>query len=238
MQMIRIFVVADIRLYREGLAHMLAREQRFCIVGSAAAREEVVSRLRATRAEVVLLDMAMTGSVGVVRALIEAAPGVKVVALAVTETEDEILSCAEAGIAGYVPREGSVNDLIAAIESVARDEARCSPQITAALLRRVASLAGERRVEGSVAVLTPRQLEIVRLIGQGLSNKEIARQLCIELSTVKNHVHSALEKLGTHRRAEAAMLVRRGGLSDAPPRSPHRAEPQDLVPAPAAARVI
>jgi two-component system nitrate/nitrite response regulator NarL len=237
MQMIRIFVVADIRLYREGLAHMLAREQRFCIAGSAGAREEVVSRLRTTRAEIVLLDMAMTGSVGVVRALIEAAPDVKVVALAVTETEDEILSCAEAGIVGYVPRDGSVHDLIATIESVVRGEARCSPQITAALLRRVASLAAERRVEGPAAALTPRQLEIVRLIGQGLSNKEIARRLCIELSTVKNHVHSALEKLGTHRRAEAARLVRRGGLPS-PPGSSHRAEPQDLVPAAAAARVI
>ncbi len=211
--MIRIFVVADIRLYREGLAHMLAREQRFCIVGSAGTQEEVLSGLRAVRAGIVLLDMAMTGSVGVVRAIIEAAPGVKVVALAVAETENAILSCAEAGIVGYVARDGSVSDLIATVESVARGEARCSPQIAAALLRRVAALAAERRVEGSAVALTPRQLEIVRLIGQGLSNKEIARRLCIELSTVKNHVHSALEKLGTHRRAEAARLVQRGSSS-------------------------
>lgn len=219
--MIRIFVVADIRLYREGLAQLLARKQRFCIVGSAGTREEVLSGLHAVRAEVVLLDMAMTGSVGVVRTIIEAAPGVKVVALAVTETEDEILSCAEAGIVGYVARDGSVSDLIATVESVVRGEARCSPQITAALLRRVAALAAERRVEGPSVTLTPRQLEIVRLIGQGFSNKEIARRLCIELSTVKNHVHSALEKLGTHRRAEAARLVRWGGPSDSLPRSLH-----------------
>jgi two-component system, NarL family, nitrate/nitrite response regulator NarL len=214
--MTRIFVVGDIRLYREGLAYMLAREQRFCIVGAAGAREGILAGLRHARAEIVLLDMAMIGSLGVVRAIIQGTPGVKVVALAVAEAEDEIVLCAEAGIVGYVPREGSVEDLIATIESVARGEARCSPQIAAALLRRVAALSAERRAEGSGGKLTTRQLEIVRLIGEGLSNKEIARRLCIELSTVKNHVHSALEKLGTHRRAEAAALVRRGELSASP----------------------
>lgn len=149
-----------------------------------------------------------------VRAIAGTAPDVKVVALAVaeTETEDDIISCAEAGIAGYVPREGSGEDLLWTIEHVARGEAPCSPRIAATLLRRVAALAAERRPASRGATgLTPRQRQIVGLIGQGLSNREIAQRLCIELSTVKNHVHSALEKLGTNRRAEAVALLRRDG---------------------------
>lgn len=209
---IRIFIATDICLYREGVARLLSYDQRFRIVGSAGGRDEILAGLAAIRADVVLFDMAITDGIDIVRAIVEAAPEVKVIVLTVTETEDDIISCAEAGVAGYVAREGSVNDLIATVELVSRGEAHCSPQIIAALLRRVAVLAAERRVEGCPGNLTPRQLEIVRLIGDGLSNKEIAQRLCIELSTVKNHVHSALEKLGTHQRAEAARLVRSAAL--------------------------
>jgi DNA-binding NarL/FixJ family response regulator len=215
-QVIRVFVVADIRLYREGLAQLLARERRFSIVGSAAGQDEALARLCDARPEIVLLDMAMAGSVASIRAINEGAPDVKVVALAVAESDDDIVACAEAGVAGYVSRDGSTSDLIATIDSIVRGEALCSPRIVATLLRRVAALAAERRAAAPVASLTPRQREIVGLIGQGLSNKEIARRLCIELSTVKNHVHSTLEKLGTHRRAEAVALLRRGDLSEVP----------------------
>jgi two-component system nitrate/nitrite response regulator NarL len=157
--------------------------------------------------------MATAGSLGMVRGIAGMAPDIKVVALAVAETEDDIVSCAEAGIAGYVPREGSGADLLWTIEHVARGEAPCSPRVAATLMRRVAALAAERRPASRGVRLTPRQRQIVGLIGQGLSNREIAQRLCIELSTVTNHVHSALEKLGTHRRAEAVALLRRSGVT-------------------------
>jgi two-component system, NarL family, nitrate/nitrite response regulator NarL len=215
-QMIRVFVVADIRLYREGLAQLLARERRFSIVGSAARQDEDLARLCDARPEIVLLDMAMAGSMALIRKIIAGAPDVKVVALAVAETDHDIIPCAEAGVAGYVSRDGSTSDLIATIDSVVCGETLCSPRIAATLLRRVAALAAERHAAAPVANLTPRQREIVGLIGQGLSNKEIARRLCIELSTVKNHVHSTLEKLGTHRRAEAVALLGRTDFSEMP----------------------
>jgi two-component system nitrate/nitrite response regulator NarL len=175
-----------------------------------------LARLHDTRPEIVLLDMAMAGSVASIRAIVEGASDVKVVALAVAETDHDIVACAEAGVAGYVSRDGSTGDLIATIDSVVRGETLCSPRIAATLLQRVAALAAERGTAAPVASLTPRQREILGLIGQGLSNKEIARRLCIELSTVKNHVHSTLEKLGTHRRAEAVALLRRNDLSEGP----------------------
>jgi two-component system, NarL family, nitrate/nitrite response regulator NarL len=213
-QKIRVFVVADIRIYREGLTQLLAREPSLRIVGSAARQDQALARLRDTSVDIVLLDMAMAASTATIRAIARAVPRVKVVALAVTETDDDIVACAEAGVAGYVPRGGTSDDLIATVKSVARGEALCSPRAAATLLRRVAVLAAERPSVSARASLTPRQAEILELIGQGLSNKEIARRLCIALSTVKNHVHYSLEKLGTHRRAEAAALVRQDGDLD------------------------
>src|SRR5439155_827652 len=113
-------------------------------------------------------------------------------------------------------REASIDDLVTVIESVARGEAICSPRVAAGLLRRVAALAAGHGGDLPRAQLTNREREIVRLIDNGLSNKEIARALGIEVATVKNHVHNILEKLQVHRRGEAAARVRgtsRGRMS-------------------------
>lgn len=206
--MIRVLMVAHIRLYREGLADMLREEPRIEVVGTASGADEALAALREQEPDVVLLDMAIPDNVWLVRALVAAVPGTKVVALAVPEVEREVLACAEAGVAGYVTREGSIEDVVAAVESVARGEMLCSPRMAATLLQRVATLALERSPQSIEARLTRREIEILDLIDQGLSNKEIARRLTIELSTVKNHVHNVLEKLNVSRRAEAAARVR------------------------------
>ena len=208
--MIRVLIVAHIRLYREGLAQMLQAERRIAVVGTAVGADEAVVALREHQPDVVLLDMAIPDNVWLVRALVAAVPGTKVVALAVPEIEREVIACAEAGVAGYVTREGSVEDVVEAVESVARGEMLCSPRMAATLLQRVATLALERSPDSIEARLTRRELEILDLIDQGLSNKEIARRLTIELSTVKNHVHNVLEKLNVSRRGEAAARARAG----------------------------
>jgi two-component system, NarL family, nitrate/nitrite response regulator NarL len=208
--MIRVLIVAHIRLYREGLAQMLQQEQRIRVVGTAVGADEAVTALQEHEPDVVLLDMAIPDNVWLVRALVAAVPGTKVVALAVPEVEREVIACAEAGVAGYVTREGSVEDVVEAVESVARGEMLCSPRMAATLLQRVATLALERSPGSIEARLTRRELEILDLIDQGLSNKEIARRLTIELSTVKNHVHNVLEKLNVSRRGEAAARARAG----------------------------
>jgi DNA-binding NarL/FixJ family response regulator len=152
--------------------------------------------------------MGLPDGLAAIRSITTALPEAKVVSLGVAEDDGAVLACAEAGAVGYVPREGSLNDLLAVIESVARGEAVCSPRIAAALLRRVASLAAHRSANQIPANLTSREREIVRLIDAGLSNKDIARRLCIEVATVKNHVHNVLEKLHLHRRGEAAAHLR------------------------------
>ena len=206
--MIRVLIVAEIRLYREGLAKMLQQEPEIEVVATAAGADEAVRELRARGPDIVLLDMAIPDNAWVVRAFEAAVPGTRVVALAVPEEERELLACAEAGVQGYVTRDGSLEDVVAAVESAARGEVLCSPRMAATLFQRVATLALERSPVRIESRLTTRELEILDLIDQGMSNKEIARKLTIELSTVKNHVHNILDKLNVTRRSEAAARAR------------------------------
>ncbi len=208
--MIRVLVVAEIRLYREGLAQILSRSNDITVVGTAARHEEAVASAVELTPDVVLLDMATSNGLDVARAVAHASPAGRVVALAVPEDDHEVIACAEAGVAGYVPRHASLEELVAVIQSAARGEALCSPRVAASLLRRLAALGGGPNGAGFAGHLTAREREIVRLIDGGLSNKEIARELGIEVATVKNHVHNLLEKLQVHRRGEAAARVRGG----------------------------
>jgi two-component system, NarL family, nitrate/nitrite response regulator NarL len=204
----RVLIVAEIRLYREGLAEMLHAEPEIEVVATAAGADEAVRALREQQPDIVLLDVAIPENAWLVRGLVAAVPGTRVVALAVPEAEQDVLMWAEAGVAGYVTREASVEDVVAAVQAVARGEVLCSPRMVATLFQRIATLALERSPQSIESRLTSRELEILDLIDQGLSNKEIARRLTIEVSTVKNHVHNILDKLNVSRRAEAAARVR------------------------------
>ena len=209
----RVLLVADIRLYREGTESVLADREPVEVVGAARDADEAVELAAGLQPDIALVDVAMADAVAGVRAIRRAVPGVKILALTVAETEAEVLMCIEAGVSGYVTRESSVDDLVAAIQSAGRDEMLCSPRIAATLVRRVAALAAGATRARPEAVLTGRELEIVGLIDKGLSNKEIAARLLIEVPTVKNHVHNILEKLQVRRRADAAAALRaRGGL--------------------------
>jgi two-component system nitrate/nitrite response regulator NarL len=208
--MIRVLIVAEIRLYREGLAQMLRAEPEIDVLATARGADEAVKALREAAPDIVLLDMAIPDNTWLVRALVAAVPGTRVVALAVPEIEREVLACAEAGVAGYVTRDASIEDVVAAVVSAARGEVLCSPRMVATLFERVATLALEASPASIESRLTARELEILDLIDQGLSNKEIARRLTIELSTVKNHVHNILDKLNVSRRSEAAARRREG----------------------------
>lgn len=199
---LRLFVIASIRLYRDGLAEVLGRLPEVQEVDTAEDGTGGISRAREFEPGIVLLDMSMPNSAETARALVQVLPAVRIVALGVPETETHVLACAEAGIAGYVPREGSLDDLVATVRCVARGEAVCSPHIAASLMRRIAVLSQLGSPVRPLPRLTEREKEIVHLIAVGMANREIARHLGIELCTVKNHVHRILEKLGVRRRHE------------------------------------
>lgn len=212
---IRILVVASIRLFREGLAQILDRREGLTVVGMARDSKEALARIQELTPQIILLDMADAGSHAMAREFGNLTPRIRVVALGVTDVEGDVLACAEAGIAEYVPRDGSLEDLIAAVKSAACGEVHCSPQLAGSLWRRLAALAGNQE-QALASELTRREREIVRLIDHDLSNKEIARQLGIEVATVKNHVHNLLDKLHVTTRAEAAARTR-GGMPSRPP---------------------
>jgi DNA-binding NarL/FixJ family response regulator len=200
----RLLVVDDTRLTREGLAHVLEAEPWVAAVETAAGAEAALHHVAGFSPDVVLVHMATTGGVDIVGAVVAAAPD----AIGASEHEDEVIACAEAGVSGYLTRAGSLADLHAMVKGAARGESLFSPRVAATLLRRVTSLAAERRSWIGPARLTARELEILGLIDQGLSNKEIAQGLSIEVRTVKNHVHSILDKLQVRRRGEAAARMR------------------------------
>jgi len=211
----RIIIVSDTRLYREGLAISLARDDRVVVVGVADTVASALACIQDKNPEVALLDFAMPDALALPAAIAAAQISVKVVTFSVADTKDEICECAEAGIAGYVAREGSKEDLIAAIENAVRGEVLCSPRVAASLFRRLAPHVQTTRRRPPEATLTSREQDIIALIDRGLSNKEIARQLKISLPTVKNHVHNILEKLQVRRRGAAAALLREAALAHA-----------------------
>jgi two-component system nitrate/nitrite response regulator NarL len=205
---IKILVAADVRFYRDGLAQQLAGEDGVAVVGSAVSGQETVAQARDLEPDIVLLDVAMPDALATVRTLCRTTCCSRIVGLAVPETEQDVIAYAEAGMHGYVSQGASFNDLVATVRSVASGELLCSPRVAAVLRRRVAALAAAHRLDAPLGHLTLREFEIVQLLDEGLSNKEIARHLCIEVSTVKNHVHHILDKLRVHRRGQAAARVR------------------------------
>ncbi|MFL6604420.1 MAG: LuxR C-terminal-related transcriptional regulator [Steroidobacteraceae bacterium] len=212
---IRVLVASHIRLYREALGrvleqpteHATALAQDVVLVGLAASAPDAVEQVRRLTPDITLLDMAMADAFSVARHLTRLAGAHRIVALGMAEDEAEVLNCAQLGIAGYVTREASIAEMLAAIEATARGEVHCSPKIAGSLFRRIATLSTERSNGGAPNALTARESQILRLLQQGLSNKMISRSLGIELPTVKNHVHSILAKLGIHRRTEAISLL-------------------------------
>ena len=213
--MIRILIVSDIRLYREGLAESLKSREGFVVVGTATRSDGAIRQAAELSPSVILVDHTLPESLRTVRLIFDRHPDIKLIVLGVLDSEQDVLAFAEAGVAGYVPREASLDDLIAAIESTERGELRCSPRIAATLLRQLARRPGSWSELPPRSPLTSREAEIVRLIEQDLSNKEIATRLGIQVATVKNHVHNLLEKLRVHHRAEAA-----GRLRGSAPRRP------------------
>jgi DNA-binding NarL/FixJ family response regulator len=205
---ISVLVVDDICLCREGVADLLRQGGSAGEVRTAADAPAAVQSLRSFGPDVVLLSLASSDALATLAAIRVAAPTVRVVALAVTETEDEILAYAETGVTGFVPRHGTLETLENTIASVVRGEAVCPPVVTGALLRRISTLADQGSRPADAAHLTPREREVLMLIEQGLSNKQIAQRLSIEVRTVKNHVHNLLEKLRVRRRGEAAARLR------------------------------
>jgi two-component system nitrate/nitrite response regulator NarL len=206
--MTAVVLVEEITLFREALAAQLRRESWLDEVRTAVDATAAI-RLAAERfPEVVLVSLASRNGLDVLRGLRAALPAARLVAFAVPEGGDEALTCARAGIAGMVLRSGDMGDLGVTVVGVARGETRCPPAVVAALVRYLSSAVASPDDPVCDEHLTSREREILVLIEQDLTNKEIAGRLGIETRTVKNHVHNILAKLRVRHRSEAAARLR------------------------------
>jgi DNA-binding NarL/FixJ family response regulator len=206
-----VFIVSDVRLLCDGLVLSLSQQPSLAVVGSA---DLTISPTHIVSAhpDVVLLDVGTLDGLDALRTFRQALPELKIVAIAVADVEQEVVTCAEAGVSGFVSRNGSIQDLVTAVHCAVRNELVCSPRIAALLFSRIAAIGTERSHGQDNSALTRREHEIVSLMTQGLSNKEIARQLRIQNATVKNHIHSILGKLHVRRRGEVAARMRGSAL--------------------------
>jgi len=201
-----------VSLYCEGLACLLAREEHNIeVVGIGREGQEIVALVKELDPDVVLLDPTLPEGIETIRELALSLE-MRVIALGCPENDAETIACAEAGVSGFLTPDASISDLIATIHGASEGELLCSPKLAGLLLRRVTALAANRSNGPPASPLTMRELQVVRLIDAGLSNKQIALKLEIELSTVKHHVHHILEKLEVERRGEAVARLRQQGV--------------------------
>jgi DNA-binding NarL/FixJ family response regulator len=212
----RLALVTSVRLLQDGLTRLLRDQDPSLTVDAVCPDATLVSRLIALAPDVVLVDIATLRGRFASR-LRDVVPASCIVVFAVDEAEDDLLACAEIGVAGFVPCDASVDELLAAVSCAQRGERYCSPRLAALIFERLTSIV--RGMTFDRLSLTSRQLQIVRLIEEGLSNKEIARNLCIEVSTVKNHVHNLLGKLQVQHRWQAPGVALPDGRSRRPARS-------------------
>jgi two-component system nitrate/nitrite response regulator NarL len=205
--MTNLSIVGRTQVYMDALARALNEVPEINVVAAVSEWSDLLG-VEASDSHVVLLESASAESVGHAQALLEARPDLCIIAIAVPADDVVVVvRLAEAGVSGFVLAPENVDDLIAAIRSFVRGEMLCSPRVAATLLRRVAITAAERS-ESIGSNLTRREFEVAHLVCEGLSNKEIARRLGIELHTAKNHVHNVLKKLKTHHRTEVSTRLR------------------------------
>lgn len=199
-----VLIVAEVRLYREGLAASLGSRPQLHILATSASRDDARLRVHELAPDVVVIDMATHDSLELIRDIRADAGTTQILAYAVAEVIADIIDCAESGAAGYVTADASLDDLVAAIERIAREELVCSPRVAAKLFGRFSERERRAPEVSDVPMLTGRERQVLEGIKLGHSNKEIAQKLNIAEPTVKNHVHHLLEKLEVTTRAQAA----------------------------------
>jgi DNA-binding NarL/FixJ family response regulator len=194
------------------ISSVLNEEKDISVIGVGTDVHEAIELVNQKKADVVLISSRLPdkGSITLTKLLVQSNFSPRILILGITETRESVLEYIEAGATGYVLRESSLDDLLTAIRAVNSGKALVSPEIAAALIQRVSEFvqafdqAGVTHPES--LNLTPREYEVLDLLGQNLNNQEIAQLLVIEVGTVKNHVHSILRKLGVSSREDAAKL--------------------------------
>jgi two-component system NarL family response regulator len=211
---VRVLIVDDHPLFAEGLRNLLA-ERGIDVVGLAQDGHEALARARALRPDVVLMDVTMPRLDGVeaTRALKATFPEVNVLMLTQAADDDHLFAAIAAGASGYVLKSEPTEIFLHLLEGAVRGEAAVSPALAGRLLREFARLAAVAQPDGTAGdLLTPRQLEVLRLVADGLLYKQVAARIGVSERAVKYHMGEILTRLHVHDRAEAVAYARRLGL--------------------------
>ncbi|PBC11211.1 MULTISPECIES: response regulator transcription factor [unclassified Mesorhizobium] len=203
---IRIAIVDDHPLFREGVARSLGEIGGFELVGEGASAEDAERLVRASTPDILLLDISMPGGgLSALASILSATPEQKIVMLTVSETNADVAQALKAGARGYVLKGVGSKALAEILRDVANGQSYVSPSLSARLLSDLLQPTGSK--PDPLAQLTGREAEILKLVAEGLSNKEVAARLSLQEKTVKHHMTRVLAKLNVRNRTEAALLM-------------------------------
>jgi NarL family two-component system response regulator LiaR len=206
---IRVMLVDDHAVVREGLRSYLELEEGLDIVGEASNGREAVRRAREWRPDVILMDLVMPEMDGVeaTKAIREQLPATRVIVLTSFIEEDKVIPAIQAGANGYLLKNVSAPELVKAIQAAHGGQAQLDPLVARKLMERVTTPASRDPEAALGEMLTDREREVLKLIANGYANKEIARELVVSERTVKGHVSNILNKLGVQDRTQAALYA-------------------------------
>jgi len=203
-----ILFISHVSFLREAMVAILQGDEGLRAIG-AFSRETAEKAALEFSPGLVVIDSTHPDGIDLVAAIRAHVPKISVVVLAMRERDEDFLTWADIGISGYLGPDTSASDLISIVRRAGAGEVVCPPRLTALLLNRFADRSSDRATRAGIHALTPREREIVELLADGLPNKLIARRLRVALPTVKNHVHSILDKWDVRSRGEAAARYRR-----------------------------
>jgi DNA-binding NarL/FixJ family response regulator len=219
---ISLVLIDDNRLLREGLAGLIRKQPDFRILAASGDIDEALRKVREAKPRVVLLDFSLEShdSLRVTTTVRQEVPEARVIVMGLLPVQEDIAAFVRAGASGFVMKDASFDDFLRTIRAVADGANVLPPQLTGSLFgqitRQVASRGRAPVLEG--VRLTERERQVIDLLGEGLSNKEIAARLHIAIHTAKSHVHNVLEKLALHTRLEVAAFSHSGGNQKPPAR--------------------
>ena len=215
-QSLRVLIVDDHALFRRGLQMVLRQEPDIEVVGEAADGHEAVAKAQESMPDVILMDVRMPKRSGIeaTQKIKEMLPHVKILMLTISDDEADLYEAIKAGASGYLLKEISIDEVADAVRSVWAGQSRISPSMAAKLLTEFAAMSkrAEERQQLPAPRLTDREMEVLKLVAQGLNNRDIAKELFISENTVKNHIRNILEKLHLHSRMEAVVYAVREKL--------------------------
>ncbi|MEU1804650.1 response regulator transcription factor [Streptomyces sp. NPDC019937] len=220
---IRVFLLDDHEVVRRGLHDLLDAEPDIEVVGDAGTVDHALARGPALRPDVAILDVRLPDGDGITvcRELRSRMPGLACLMLTSFDDDDALLDAIMAGAAGYVLKQIKGSDLVSAVRTVASGQSMLDPATTARLMSTLrGDAAPQEPQDEALAGLSPREREILALIGEGLTNRQIGKRLFLSEKTVKNHISRLLAKLGVERRIQAAVLASHPSPERAPDARP------------------